>query len=217
MVMQDYIIYGAFAISALPLFFLRFRKISKSYKIDLLAIKPYLWLLFLGSFYELVFSILLKIETAYWFTAYTLLEFLMLWYFFSRILRGNYKSFFYISFLLVLAAFLITLYYWSIEFHSKLEGYLYVPISLFVFACVFLYYKLLFKKTHLVPIWKTPAFYFTNGLMIYFSVGVFVSLLIYDLRIITGFFKKYWVIYIMVSYIMRIMMVIGVWKGTERK
>ena len=60
-------------------------------------------------------------------------------------------------------------------------------------------------------------FYFISGLMIYFSVGVFVSLLIYDLKVITGLSEKYWIIFIIVALIMRLMITIGIWIGTEKK
>lgn len=217
MILQDYLIYAVYITSVLPLLLLYLREVKRIHADAVLAIKPYLWLMLIGAFYELIFTGLLKIPSAYWFTAYTFLEFLVLWYFFRKLFLNKHKYFFFLSLVIVSLGFILVLFYWSLAVHRKLEGYLSVPISLFIFISVFRYYKKLFFKAELVSLWITPVFYFISGLMIYFSVGVFVSLLIYDLKVITGLSEKYWIIFIIVALIMRLMITIGIWIGTEKK
>lgn len=199
-----------------PLTITFFRKTNPCFKDEMLAIKPYLWLIFIGAFYELIFTSFLRIPSAYWFTAYTFLEFLALWYFFRELLGLRYMYFFKATMFIVTVGFLIILYYWEYDIHTTLEAYLLVPILLFVFISSFIWFKDLFNKG-MISLWIIPSFYFISGLIIYFSGGFFISLLYDKLKIVTGLSETNWLVFVSGLIIMYIMITIGVWKGTEKK
>src|SRR5688572_3811086 len=78
-------------IGVAPLSILFFRKPKQSQKHFIAAIKPFLWLLFIGAIYEIVFTAILYINTAPWMRLYYLLEFLTLCYFFKKLFDDRYK------------------------------------------------------------------------------------------------------------------------------
>ena len=213
----DISIYFAIVMGIAPLLILFFRNVSSRYYSLIKAIKPYLWLLLIGSLYELIVTTILEIPSGFWFTLYTYLEFLTLWYFFRKLLPKTLQVFSYVLILLITLGFLLVLFNWRIDIHQLLEAYIVVPISVFVFTYVFVWCRELFKRDELVSLWQMPDFYFLSGLFIYFSVGVLASLLIYELGKVTGIFSKYWIVFVVVSIIMRIMMIIGVIKATAKK
>lgn len=201
----------------IPLIILFFRKPDSGFTKEFQAVKPYLWLMFIGAFYELVFTKLLKIPSAYWFTAYGFLEFLALFYFFKKLFIDRYRFFFIVFFLITFFCFLTILKYWEMNISQKLDGYFSVPVSLFVFSSSFLWFKELFEKPDIQSLFKIPSFYFISGLILYFAGAVFVSLLIYEIGVVTHLARTYWMVFVVMAIIMHIMMVIGVWVGTEKK
>lgn len=211
------ILFLIFTFSALPVLFLGIRKPVKKHEEELSAIKPFLWLMLLGAIYEVIFTGFFRIPTGYWFTAYAFLEFFALWYFFKYLFKKSYTYFLNASLFFLMICFGIALYFWQYSLHEKIEAYLSIPICIFVFTSSFLWFRQLFEKKEPIPLLSNSAFYFISGLVIYFAGGTFVSLLIYEIKILTGFFEKYWVVYVFVALLMRIMMTIGVWVGTERK
>lgn len=213
--MADYIVLLAFILSAIPILLLFLRKQLHDFKNELSAIKPFLWLLFIGAVYEIVFTHILRIPSSVWFTLYTLLEFMVLWYFFYKLLN-YYSTYLKTALLLIVIISTVALFYWEYEKHAQIEGYLAIPVSIFIFTSSVLWFKSLFKAKDVIPLIQLPSFYFISGLVIYFAGTVFVSLIIYQLKLITGFYEKYWLVFVIVSYIMRIMMAVGVWKATEK-
>lgn len=213
----DVSIYFAIGIGLVPMLILLFRDVSSRYYSVIRAIKPYFWLLFIGSLYELIATKILKIPSGFWFTLYTYLEFLTLWYFFRMLFPKTLRVFSYLLLILITIGFIFILMNWSYDIHHLLEAYLVVPTSIFVFIHVFLWCRELFKKTELVSLWEMPISYFIGGLFVYFSLGVLPSLLIYQIIKTTGFFSKYWMVFIAASILMRIMMIIGLLKATAKK
>ena len=214
MVMKKWMPEATIYLSFPPLLLLYLRQTKKQFDTELSAIKPYLYLLFIGAVYEIINT---KIPSCYHFTAFTVLEFLALWYFFKKIFLRKYDYFIWFSLLVVLVETIIILFYWECNTGSKMDGYLAIPISVFVFASSFLWFKQLFEKETVFSLWKTPLFYFLSGLIIYFAGGLFISLLRYQLNILIGLPQTYWLFYLFGAIFMRIMMIVGVWKATEKK
>jgi hypothetical protein len=204
-------------IGLFPLLIFLLRKPVKNFSKQTSAIKPFLWLMFIGSIYELVFSIILKFSVSYWFTLYTLLEFLVLYYFFRNLFGDKHKKLFYFFRAFFILTWTISLFFWEKKIHLKIESYSTVIEVLFVFTGVLLWFKELFKNAEIVSLWEVPAFYFICGLTFYFAGSVFFFLLSQDIFDNTSPYWTFWVISVIPNLIMRIILIIGVWKATANK
>ncbi len=85
--MVDVITNIGILIGLLPLIILYCIQTKSKFKDSIAAIKPFLWLLFLGSLYELIFTGFLKVPAAYWFTFYTLIEFWAICFFYNYLFK----------------------------------------------------------------------------------------------------------------------------------
>ncbi|WP_129752279.1 hypothetical protein [Flavobacterium beibuense] len=192
------------------------RKTRPNHKKEILAIKPYLWLLFLSSVYEEVVTGLIRFPAAYFITAYTLFEFLALTYFFYNILNINKKIMGFCISIFVLF-FFFSLQYWNLNDYLVLAGYHLALETIIIFTYSFLWFKDLFKKAEVVSLTKSPSFYFIIGNVLYFAGCVFHFLLIDVIYKSSGEISKYWFITLVLGFIMRMLLLIGVLKGTEKK
>ncbi len=89
MVMKKWMPEATIYLSFPPLLLLYLRQTKKQFDMELSAIKPYFYLLFIGAVYEIIFTTILKVPACYWWSLFTILEFLALWYFFKKIFLKN--------------------------------------------------------------------------------------------------------------------------------
>lgn len=193
----------------LPLLFLFLRK--KAFDKEHPAV-PLLWLTAIGSLYEFIGSVLLKINTMYWFQLYPFLSFLTLYYFFFKLLKHNYKSLIRALFFLFIAVYLVSLYFFSDENKLLTTGLNRIPIFIFVFTFTGLWFKNLFQKMEEQNLLQNDNFYFITALIIYNASTLFLfiaSNLIYNSNL---YFLDFWIVNIIASLILRILLCIGVWK-----
>ena len=193
----------------LPLLFLFLRK--KAFDKEHPAV-PLLWLTAIGSLYELIGSVLLKINTMYWFQLYPFLSFLTLYYLFFKLLKYNYKNLFRVFFYLFIAVYLVSLYFFSDENKLLTTGLNRIPIFIFVFTFTGLWFKNLFQKMEEQYLLQNDNFYFITALIIYNASTLFLfiaSNLIYNSNL---YFLDFWIVNIIASLILRILLCIGVWK-----
>ncbi len=193
----------------LPLLFLFLRK--KAFDKEHPAV-PLLWLTAIGSLYEFIGSVLLKINTIYWFQLYPFLNFITFYYFFFKLLKPNYKILFRILFILFLAVYLVSFYFFSEENKFITTALNRIPITIFVFTFTALWFKNLFEKMEEQNLWQNDNFYFITGLIIYYSSTLFLfiaSNFIYNSNL---YFFDFWIVNIIASLILRILLCIGVWK-----
>ena len=193
----------------LPLLFLFIRK--KAFDKEHPAV-PLLWLTAIGSLYEFIGSVLLKINTIYWFQLYPFLNFITFYYFFFKLLKPNYKILFRILFILFLAVYLVSFYFFSEENKFITTALNRIPITIFVFTFTALWFKNLFEKMEEQNLWQNDNFYFITGLIIYYSSTLFLfiaSNFIYNSNL---YFFDFWIVNIIASLILRILLCIGVWK-----
>lgn len=182
---------------------------------------PFVWLTAIASGYELIGTILLKTNTAYWFQLYSLLSFLSLHYFFSRLLKPFYKTVFRVSLILFIIIYCISFFYWGED--SKL-----VPSSInrtFISAFVLIFSIVWFKnqftklenlnpfeKIEMPNLWQSDAFYFVSGLAVYYSTTFSLFLLssfIFNSKLYSN---DFWFVNVLATLIFRIFLIIGVWK-----
>lgn len=182
-------------------------------------IKPFLYLTAISSLYEIIFTILLQKDVTIWFIIYDTLEFLLIFYFFFKLNFPKYKIFFLI-FLIAFAIFVIpSIFFINKSIHHFLNAQaLFSGITtLLIFTMTFLWFRDIFKKMEIPSLWSNPEFYFISALFIYHSTTFFLFLLSdIILNIDAEKFMDYWLLNIIATLILRILLIIGVWKTYRR-
>lgn len=173
---------------------------------------PFLWLTAVATFYEFFGSVLLKINTSYWFQLYPLLSFLALYYFFVRLLQPNFKilsRFFLLLFALVYA---LSFYYYSQNNRFISSAINRSSITIFVFVFSWLWFRNLFEKMDIPNLWKKDALYFIVGLTIYYSSTFFLFLSSIFILNSNLYFYDFWLVNVIATLVLRILLCLGVWK-----
>ncbi len=200
-------------ISCIPVLFYKARKTG--HLPDVRFIAPFLWLLLLSSIYEKVFTGIFRIDTAIWFRLYPLLEFLCLVYFFDRLLNRAYRVLFLVFLGFFIFCFTFFLILWILNGYSKVDSYLTVIETVFVYSASLLWFKDLFTNMELKSLWDSPAFYFISGFILYFSGTLFLFLMS-DFVFTSEQMVKYWIINILLSLFLDFILIIGIWKGQHK-
>lgn len=173
---------------------------------------PFIWLTAIATLYEFFGSVILKINTSYWWQLYSLLEFLTLYYFFYKIFRPSYKRTLLVFIILLCITYIISFMFWdeNNKFVSKAINK--IPITLFVFLFSFKWFKDLFKKMEVLNPWQKSNFYFVSGISIYYSSTLFLFLLSNYFFKSTTYMYDYWLVNIIATFVLRLSLIIGVWK-----
>jgi hypothetical protein len=174
----------------------------------------FVWLTALATVYELIYSILFEIDTTYWFQAYSFLEFIAIYYFYSRLLK-DYKPFLKISLLIFILVYLVSFFFWSSGGKFITQAINQTPVTLFVIACSFLWFKVLFKQAGVPDLWKHPDFYFVGAFLIYYGSTFFLFLLSDSIFNSKLHFFNYWFINVLATLVLRVLMSLGVWQMKE--
>lgn len=177
-------------------------------------IVPFLFLSFFASFYEFIFTFLLKIDVAAWFKIYTLIEFFVLVHYFYKVLEGRYKWIFYVFASLFLVCFAFIAVEGKLIIFMDGDSYLQVVESVFVITCVILWMKYAFINLAEDSLLKYPQFYFISGLLVYFSGTLFLFMLgNVILKNEREYFLDYWMVNLFFNIFFKIVLLIGIWKG----
>ncbi len=182
---------------------------------------PFLWLTAIASAYEFIGSVLLKINTAYWFQLYPLLSFLSLLYFFLYLFKPYYRSIFKICLVLFVVIYGISFFYWGEDdkFISSAINRVYISSFVLMFSIVWFKNQFTelenlnpFNKMEIPNLWQSDVFYFVSGLAVYYSTTFSLFLLssfIFDSKL---YFYDFWFVNVLATLIFRIFLIIGVWK-----
>jgi len=208
------LIYATVSLGFVPLLVFLYRGRSNP---EVRFMLPFFWLLAVAALYEWVATILLSVNSTVWFRFYLLFEFLCLYYFFFHLLRKKYRYVFgfFLSVFLVVFAYLLTV--WEQSDKYKTDSYLSIIETLFVFTCVFLWFRDIFKNLLVESLWKSPVFYFISAFILYFSGTIFLFLIsdfIADNKLAQ--FNHYWVLNVALCFLLRILLIIGIWKGQTK-
>jgi hypothetical protein len=182
--------------------------------IDLKAIKPLVWLIFIATIYEVIGTIVLKIHSDYWFRLYSLLEFTALFYFFKILFKDKYTIALRAALVVFVICWLLSLFFWKrTKSNMDIDSYLTLLEFVFVFACAIIWFMEIFKYTIVESLWQQPAFYFVCSFIFYFASTLFIFLLGASLIYMPDVnFKSYWIINVLASFVMRILILVGLWK-----
>ena len=191
--------------------------LSKKLVSGISTILPFLVLTFFSSLYELIFTYFLKIDVSIWFKINTTIEFLVLLFYFNRLLKGSYKWMYYFFgciFLICLGSIILN---GKLDNFMEGDSYLQVIESVFVITCVLLWMKFAFINMVEDSLLKYSHFYFVVGLLFYFTGTLFLFLL-GSLILENGnqYFLEYLLVNLFFNIFFKILLLIGIWKGRVR-
>lgn len=182
-------------------------------------IKPFLYLTALSSLYEIIFTIILRKDVTVWFTIYDVLEFLLIFYFFFKLNFPKYKILL-LSFIILFLILIIPNIFFinkGVHYFLNVQAIFSGAITTFIFIMTFLWFRDLFKKMEIPSLWNNPDFYYISALFIYHATTFFLFLLSdIILKIDAEKFMDYWLLNIIATLILRILLIIGVWKTPRR-
>lgn len=187
------------------------KKVSQTF-----YIKPFIWLVFIATLYELLVYYFRWI-TAYWYRTYTLFEFLFLFYFYFYTLKKQYKIFFVFSFIFFILLYIYLLIIWDINESSKTESFLTITETIFVLVSSILWFKTIFGDLKENSLLKAPDYYFISGFVLYFT-GTFFLFLVSDfmLKNMTSQFLSYWNLNILFTILLRTLLITGIWMARKK-
>lgn len=190
---------------------------NKKVREELKSILPFLILVFISSIYEIIGTNFFNIDSKYWFRLYTLLEFLVLFYFFKKILKKNHKVLFNLILSFFLAVFIILLFYWNSINSYTGDSYLSVIETFAVFLFTILWIKELFVKFEKESILEYSIFYFISGLLIYLSGTLILYLLSPILKLkYPELFYGFWVLNVFFNFLLRSIIIFVIWREQRK-
>lgn len=194
----------------LPILFL-FKKNSlfKSFG----SIIPFVFLIFLSSFYELIFTYFYKINVSFWFLVYNILSFFCIFYFFYLELNKKNKLFFLLLFKLFII--LLIYFYYNFNIHDILiiNSHFKIFITSFILISTTLWFVKLINEGNVHNLLQTGSFYFIAGFVLYYCGTLFLFLLSDQLyKMDTNLLSYYWGINIFLNFVLRSLVIVGLWK-----
>lgn len=178
---------------------------------------PMIFLVAFGSIYEFFFTILLKINSEYWFRFYDLISFLLISYYFKSILEKNNHKFIYIANIIYSLFYTFLFLFWNRNINLDTGSYLNALQTVFIFIFSILWFINIFKNLAYDSLLKNPHFYFVSGLILYYTGTIFfflMSSVIFEKERI--YILDYWMLNIFFNFIYRILLLIGIWKAIQK-
>lgn len=170
---------------------------------------PFIWITAIATLYEYIGTLLLKINTVYWFSIYDFLQFIGLFYFFFKLLPKKYRPLLY-----GFSVFFGVMYSFSLFYLFEILKSVAVnaiPTFLLVVTGCGLWFKDVFDKITIPNLWKNGTFYFISGFAIYYS-GTFLLFLLSSFILNSElYFYDYWFVNVLALLILRIFLIIGTW------
>lgn len=203
--------YIALFIGIIPLVILFNKKRAFVYREPIV---PFIWLTALATLYELIGSVILKINVSYWIQVYSLLEFAALYYFFYRLLAYRYSWVYKVLLVLFVVFYVVSFVFWSDAKTGIFTSLAINKVGLFIFILVsgFLWFKNLFEKMDVMNLWKYSNFYFVSAFLIYYSTTFLLFLLSQLIFSRGAHFNDFWLVNILATFILRVLLITGVWK-----
>lgn len=210
--MFDIIVYFLFIITfGLFIFYLINRNKLINLNIDFLIL-----LLSIGFIFELFSSVILKIDSIYWFKIYSYFEFITLLIFFRKLIGITQSVFLFImslySLIYIVLAFL---FFNQINVHIF---ELFIPITncLLVYTCSTKWTIQQFEKLETSSLLHFPVFYILSGMILYYSGTFFI----FGLETIFRYTKSpillyFWYINLFLLFIYRLSFYIAIWKAKK--
>ncbi|KXH84894.1 hypothetical protein [Chryseobacterium kwangjuense] len=173
------------------------------------GIVPFVWLTALATLYEFIGTVVLKINTNYWFQLYSLLEFAAIYFYFFQLFERKHKTNLRICLIVWAVIYGISLFYWDSNSKAIALAINSSSTSLFVFLCSIAYFKSLIEAPER-KFWQSTTFYFVLAFSFYYASTLFLFL---SSKFVFEFGQYgYWLVNIIATLILRILLILGVWK-----
>ena len=184
---------------------------------ELKPIIPFITLTFVSSLYELFGSLILGWNVSYWFVFFEILAFLCIYYFYFEILQKQFLK----LFLLTLFLFLGFCFYLSLNFIIKdffiVSSYLNTFTTLFILFFTIIWFRRLILDASIENLLENSTFYFISGFILYYFGTLFLFLISnYLYKFDTLSLQSYWVVNIILNLILRILLIVGLWKARTK-
>lgn len=175
---------------------------------------PFIFVVFIASLYEFIFSMIVKVNVENWFFVYGILAFIGIHYFFYNLLHKKFKSFFIVS-IFIFVAFSILAFIYRISFdYLTISAFFKVNQTIIILIFSILWFRRMFEELETDDLLKNSNFYFISGLIIYYCGSVFLYLLAnYIYASDKSNFQYYWLLNIILNLILRTLIIIGIWKA----
>lgn len=173
------------------------------------GIVPFIWLTAIATLYELIGTVILRINTNYWFQVYTLLEFTAIYWYYLKVLGHKSRKSLKISLFIWSTVFIISFLFWDRSNKATALAINSCSISLFVFFFTFSYLKGLLENTA-KDFWKASSFIFVAGFSIYY--GSTILLFVFSQLLFEIGKYNYWSVNIFATLFLRTFLILGVWR-----
>lgn len=207
--MYDALVYITLLMGMLPFGIYSFKgNLSSEYK----AVASLISLYFLASLYEIIASCVLKVNVKVWFQVYSFLEFGAIFYLFKNLITKRLKGYFLISLSLFLVLYLYSFYFFSNEYFMHAKALNKSFLTVFIIASSFIWVEQVFEQKKIIKLYNESSFYFVMGLLIYYSTTISLFVLANSIANSSLYFFDYWLLNIISSLVLRLIILIGVWK-----
>jgi hypothetical protein len=184
---------------------------------ELKPIIPFITLTFVSSLYELFGSLIFGWNVSYWFVFFEILAFLCIYYFYFEILQKQFLK----LFLLTLFLFLGFCFYLSLNFKIEdffiVSSYLDTFTTLFILFFTIIWFRKLILDASIENLMENSTFYFISGFILYYFGTLFLFLISNYLHKFDALsLQSYWVVNIMFNLILRILLLVGLWKARTK-
>jgi hypothetical protein len=202
------------ALGLIPPFILFFNNIENN---KIVGIYPFLYLVFIASLYELIFSLYYKVNVNNWFIVYDILSFGSIHYFFFKLLDGI-KNWIFIYTTLIFLILLFFLHFVSLSWFDSsflIKNSIFsIFQSLTILCFSILWFLKIFNELEVENLFRSPIFYFTAGLNIYFGGTVLLFLVShYFQENDPNSLEDFWILNIVLNIFLRILLIVGIWKA----
>lgn len=194
--------------------FLYFLVARRQSVIVLKAILPYVLLTFISSLYELLGSLTFGWNVSYWFLIYDILDFFCIFYFFYIILENKYSKLF-AAFIVLFTTLCYYLYlHYAINDFLVVNNYFKGFITFFVLLFSIFWFVKMFAEVYVDNLLNNSTFYFISGFILYYCGTLILFLLSYNIyKDDSVLFQSYWIVNIVLNFILRSLLLIGLWKA----
>lgn len=202
--------YSALLSGFLPWPLLCLRK--KTFSFAHYPIAPYLFYIFIATFYELLGTQIFRINTTYWFQFGTAIEIITLYWYFFKTIQEDEKFLIKWGLFIAIILYAVSFIFWRAGSSLNTLGINHIALFLLVLVCVLVWVQRLFRETAVRNLWAYPDFYFVAGIAFYYFSTLFLFLFsryIYEHHL--GL-SDFWLLNVVATLILRLTLTLGVWK-----
>lgn len=174
---------------------------------------PYILLVGVGGFFELLLTYFLKVDATYLFSIYTLLELPSIYYFFYKALYPKLGKGFSVIFIsLYVLIWIVDICKFSGIAVSQPFATVYIILSVILLSIM--WFRKVFIEFKIPILWKSTMFYFVSAILLYYS-GTFFLFLMAEVIIEAKdlFILDFWFINITLSLLLKTILTIAIWQG----